>query len=603
MPAANILEFVVAMAACGALLLVLGLPVRWTLFQGRPDRFGLETIVMGGAVFGVFAWWWSSFGVGGMRRGMPVLLVLDAIALVTAGVRARPWTRLNPRAVLAPLTLLAMTVALFAVHVPGFFTHDDVGPVSVGNNDQPFYAMNAGHLLRAGFEDPSSVTTWDLGTEGKKDVVGAFLLLAGVEAATGVPIWLLTEASLGFGLFLIMAALAQLMGRLGVGGRVAGVTVALLAVLSSTFFYSILNGYVGWALTLGPVVLLLALAVELTDVDDAADRRRVVLLTALAATWGYVVYPHVVFFFLPVAMGVVLARALGKGMSLRAMGAAASALLAAFVLPALVIPDRFVISVHRTFLLDGTAAGWPLGRVRLAQWLGVARFPDPPTGQEAAIFGGPGLLRRVAVVAGALVVLVLAAVAVMAVLRLVRPGPDRGDWLALAGLIVGPIVLYDLLFRRYGELYQAWKSATYLQPVVVAALATAGRRLFRQARVPVLVAAAVACLFAVLTVATARPGDNVIALGLTDDHRRLAGLVDRFDIQAVNIDVAPGPTSYWDAMWAMHFMGDATAYPQSQTYVPTAPPEADWTLRTTDMPQPPGTERHVFGRFVLDHRS
>lgn len=56
--------------------------MRWWLGRGRPDPFGIETMAMGAGVFAAFTWWWGHFGSGGLRRGMPVLLLLDPVALV-----------------------------------------------------------------------------------------------------------------------------------------------------------------------------------------------------------------------------------------------------------------------------------------------------------------------------------------------------------------------------------------------------------------------------------------------------------------------------------------------------------------------------------------
>lgn len=608
----GLITFGTLVVACVSFLALLGLPFRWFFFADRPDPFAVETTAAGGAVFGVFAWHWSTFGSGGMQRGMPGLVVVAVVALVAGGVRTRrlrpPGLRRAASAAAPPLVFLLASLGLFAVHFPGFFTQDEVGPVSAGNNDLPFYALNAGHLERHPFDGPSPVVTYELGKEAKTDVAGGFLFLAGMDAVTGVEEWRYSAVALAFGLFLLMGALAHLVRRLGIGAISVQGGIAILAVASGTFFYSMLHGYVAYALTLGPMVLLLAVGLELADTPSWAERRGPLLVGSLTATWVYVVYPHVTFFFVPLLLAMVVAWRLGRsadvGQWLRSTVEAGAAAMAMFVLPVLVIPDRVVISVQRTLALDATTAGWPLGRVRLAQWLGLVHFPDGPTGRAVSVFGG--LVHNVVLMAYVVLLVLAAAVVVGVLLRTLRPGRTRAERLTLLVALTLPVALYEVLHLRYGELYQAWKAVTYLQPVVVAGVLVVAWQLLCMAvgddrRLRALGGALCAGAVAVATIGVAKPHRNVLNLRLTDEHRDLGSLTRRFGMDSLNVELTAG-APVWDGMWAMYFVGGITFHLQSDSYVAKSPPMSSWTLRSPGSAVTPGATRYVLNsRFVLDH--
>ena len=615
--AAGLLTFCALVAACGALLVALGLPLRWRFMPDRADPFLVQTAVLGGAVFSAFAWNWARFGTGGMHRGMPLLLAADAVALVAVGLRGGTLQAIRGRVrvptvvrTVAPVLLVIVAVALlFALHFPGLFTHDDVVPLSGGNNDLPLYALNSEHLAHAGFDDPAHIGTYRLGKYAQKDVAGGFLFVAAAHAVTGVEEWRLVMPMLAFGVVLLVAALAELVRRCGVRSLWAGATIGLLAVASGTFFYNMVHGFVAYALTLGPMVLLLAVAIELSDDPSPGERRVLLLLGVATATWVYAVYPHVAFFFVPVLGAAVVVRRLGRSGSVREWVSTSVAALTAtalsFVLPLVLIPDRVFLSVKRTFRLGGGNAGWSLGRVRLPQWLGVSRFPTEPTGHDPTVIHG-GWLRFFTVLA---VMALLAAVAVVIVavfMRLMRPGEQRARWLTLLLLVALPIALYEVLFIRYGELYQAWKSATYLQPVVVAAILAIGWHLLRLATTRALVsgtaAMATALLFLLVIVASSRPYEARFGLQVTEGHRALAALPEQYRFDRVNFDLlVESGTVIWDSLWAMYFIQDAFVYPLSHAYAPVSKPKSPWTLRSPESPLPPGVTRHQLeGRFVLD---
>lgn len=608
----GVFTFALLVGLCVGFLAVLGLPLRWWLAPGRPDPYLVETTAMGGAVFGAFAWYWCTFGTGGLRRGMPFLGLLLVAAVLVVGVRNRRWRppglRRAVAAVAAPLVLLSITIGLFGVHLPGFYTQDELGPVSAGNNDLPFYALNGSFLERHRFDEPSPVTTYDLGGVGRTDVAGGFLFLAGVDAATGLEEWRIAAAVMGLGVFLLLGALAQLMGRFRVGGRGAQTMIAGLAVMSGTFFYNVLHGYVAFALTLGPTVLLLALAIEVAEGGSWQERRLPVVIGALATAWVYVVYPHVAFFFVPLLVATVVAWRLGRSADARewlcSSIAAGSATMAMLVLPVLLIPDRTVISVGRLFALEATTAGWSVGRVRLAQWLGLAHFPDGATGRGLSLFGSR--LEIIVLAAQVVLVVLAAAVVVGALVRALGPSRRRAEWLTLLVMAALPLALYELLHLRYGELYQAWKAMTYVQPLFVAVLLAVAWRLLRMAtpgpaRRAATAGFAAAAVFAVATIGAAKPHRNVLNLRVTDEHRELKALTGRFGMKDLNIELTDG-APVWDGMWAMYFVGGITFYAQSDTYVAKTAPVSPWTLRSAASVKPPHVTRHDLNRrFVLDH--
>lgn len=601
-------------AVCAGFLLVIGFPVRWWIAPSRLDRFGVETMLVGAGVFTAFAWHWSQWGSGGLRRGMPILGMLVVTAWVATFLRSaalrRAVVRLRPRAVLAalapPLALLVVTVGLYGLHFPDIYGGDAVVPMSAGNNDLAYYGMAGGHFERHGFDDGAHVVGLDLGGEAKVDVPGAFMFIGGVGAATGIDTWRLGMPVLAFGLFLLLAALAALARRVGACAPAVAVAIASLAVLSATFFYNMIHGFVAYGLTVAPVAFLAVLVMDLVDAQRAADRRAPLLIGGLATTWIYAVYPHVAFYFVPVLGVLVVVTSLGRSSDvpelLRSIAGGAVGLVGLFLLPLALIPQRVVISVQRTAALQEVTAGWALGRVRPGQWLGVARFPDEPVGVKVADLAGWDLVVVIAVVTLAIGI-AFAAIAALTV-RL-RPGPDRSRWLAVLCLTALPVGMYELMYARYGEMYQAWKAMTYVQPMVVTVvlvavwqllvLATGRHGAFRAAA-----GVAGAACFVVVTLAAARPTENTFPLRLTPEHRELAGLGERLGIDSINVDVR-GPLTIWDTWWVLHMLHDLRVYSTSPAYVVTTPPGSPWTVRRVESQVPAGATRHPFNKlFALD---
>lgn len=596
---------VLRLAAVAALLLYLGHPLRRLLLPRRPDGMGVEACVAGLAVLTGFGWYWSTFSRSGMRAGLPVLLLACAPLWVVVLARRSKGTGREVLSLVAPAVI---AVALFSLHNPQYFAHHAPGPVSFANNDVAFYNLAAQHLETAGFENHGKVTSEHLGRWTRRDITGTFLLMAGSAAVAGEEVWKMSVPVQTFSLTLTVAALAQFLRRLGGRGQWRWLAVAGIVGASGTFFYSLYQTFTAQLLAVAVTLALASMAFDIAaSADGRLDRRIVggqVALVALGEAALVMVYPHMAFLTVPVVIAFGVAWRLGASGSarsfLRTSVRSTVVILLGVMAAVLLLLPRYAVALRITTGIGDAVAGWPLGRVHLAQMLGLASFPDPPSYRPvSSLAPGPN-----GVVAIALVVAATAFVA--AAVRRHPPGPARARLVSLAAAGILPIVVYAVLRLRYGETYQAWKGALFFQPLAPASLLAASllaATFAQRRRGPVaakLAAAGLLVVWSAATVAAATPWRNRPSLTVSDDLRGLAGVGERFRLTSVNVDIE-GPLQYWGTMWAAYFLDGVAVHPLNETYLAPSPPRSEWTLRLDGAPVPAGAQRRVVnGTFVLD---
>jgi hypothetical protein len=323
------------------------------------------------------------------------------------------------------------------------------GLAAIGNNDLPNYILVAENTAYAGFRNSNHLANRNLGALSRDgSYIGATSLINFVSAATGLPVWQATFATMGVAVGLLVVALWALGKAVWPKARyaIAGpVIVACLAGFSSfTYGHFFLAGVLG----LASVATSLAGATLMARQPGLEG----FVLFAAGGALGIYCYGHLglpVLLMLP--FWAVLSAALGDERSRRMLAEVAA---------------RSVAAVLVALLLSGLTLGTAFNLVK-AQSQVTAGWTIPVLSSPTALLWPMGIGYETSwqnVVASWVVVLAVAVVGLVAAWRRALRLPVRlaAGLLSASSLVVlGVVVVYG------PEHYQTWKMEAFLLPIVV----------------------------------------------------------------------------------------------------------------------------------------
>jgi hypothetical protein len=585
----SLIKLVVLAVATLVPLYAVGAPLRMLILgrRSRPDHVAL-TPLLGLGVLQLLSFLWATHSAHGLRV---LMLALPALGLLTmVGVAAvEAWRR---RALPTPkvptwlpigLLLFAATTGLFVFHHRAMFDHGRMTVVSLGNNDISNYAAEGDHLRVAGLHQTGPVLASDFGAQARRDVFGAYAFITLGTSVTGRPAWRMEMPALLAALFLCVQAMYWMVRRFSTVGRLAAVLIALAACTTYASVYVQGEYFLSQVIGMAVAGALLLLAIEGVETADWRVTARTGGAAACLGLCLMFTYPHMLFLSVPIVVGIAclatLRRPLLARRSLELFARGGAIAVTAIVIPWALSPARFVLSLHRTFTLSNSDAGWPLPLMTPAETIGFQRHWNAghAVGEWAA--------------SAAVLIIPLALAAWLWRGRKARTAP-------YAACLAVVAASYEVVYLRYGFSYSQWKWITFFQPlyivsaavpVVTAVLVLGGRR---RALRPVAVALSILLPGALLAVdaANARVTSRkelVLASSITE----LQSALGRRRITSLNINVQP----YWETMWSSYFAilgGVRSVTLQAPSYYPTAVADAEWTLRRADDARPllPGRE-------------
>lgn len=323
------------------------------------------------------------------------------------------------------------------------------GLATIGNADLPNYVLAAENTAQVGFRNLNHIANLDMGAISHGiTYIGATALINFASAATGLPTWQATFATMGVAVCLLAVALWALGRAVWPKARysVAGaVIVACLAGLSSyTYAHFFLAGVLGIA----------SVATSLAGATLLARKPGSQGLVELGAggALGVYSYGHLglpVLLMLP--LWAVLAAALGDEPGLSRLAHVAA---------------RSVVGMLAALLLSAVALGTALNLVK-SQSQVTAGWPLPVLSSPTALMWPLGIGHHtylLTVVASWAMVLAVAVVALVAAWRRgLRVSVRLATVLSCASslVVLGAIAIYG------PDRYQTWKLEAFLLPLVV----------------------------------------------------------------------------------------------------------------------------------------
>lgn len=622
----NLFAFVVKFGLLCLTLLYLGYPTRRLMNGGRKDPTGVETMLVGAALATGVGWYWSSWSGAGVRALLPWMLAVNlvpfVVCVILSGRLPSPALALDPstvgrRVVLTcgiAISLIAAVLVVFSIHYQSVFREPESTPLSIGNNDVASYALSAQHLLDHGFDDPGPFVGHSIGTAVKRDITGAFLFLALTSTVSFTDVREIEMVALVFALYTCAAGVAGLIMRMACVPWAAALGISVVATASSTVYYSAYHVFTAQLLAMGTALVMIRVAIDIAVVGHRRSWNKSIPLVGLLAVlgvWLVLDYPHMTFLTMPVVVLFGIMWCLGNSISIRDATVSSLRVAALIVLgllgTALLVPTRYVVAL-RIFDGIGTAvAGWPLGRLTFGQLLGLARFPNPPTGTAVPLTNSKSAF----VAAGSigLVVTACCVVVVISIFQRIPAGDRRARLLVHMGVLSLPIIMATFLYLHYGETYQGWKGAVYFQPLLPAAVLTLAwvgvKWLLPRAGgwTMVVLRMGIVGSWFIATLSSDAPWRKTEEkfLKVDRDLREVALLVTS-SVPELNLNIG-GSSPFWDNMWAGYFLNDKVLYPVAPSYIGQQPSGADWTLRLVI--DPPGHDEirvGTRGRFALDRR-
>jgi hypothetical protein len=585
----SLIKLVVLAGATLVPLYALGVPLRMLLLgrRSRPDHIAV-TPLLGLGVLQYVAFVWASHSDRGVRL---VLLAVPALGLLTvvglaaaAAIRRGTLPRVSmPTWLPIGLVLFAATAGLFAFQHQAMFDRGHMTVISLGNNDIANYAPEADHIRSSGLDEQGAIAGFNLGSRARDDVFGAYSFLTLGSVVTGKPAWRLEMPAMLAALFLCVQAMYWMVRRFSTLGRLSACLIALAACITFASVYVEAQYFLSQVIGMAVAGGLLMLALEGVG---ASDWRTTLRSAGAAACLGLCLmftYPHMLFLSVPLLVGIAFLAALRMPLwsrhSLELVGRAAAMAAVAVVVPLVLSPSRFAESLHRTFALSESTAGWSLPLMSPAEAIGFQRH------WNAGHAVGEWLAS-----AAVLVVPLLAA------LWLWRGRRGRaGPYVACLAVVAAS---YEVVYLRYGLSYSQWKWITFFQPLYIVAaavpVAAALLALGRWRRVLRPAALALSILVPAALVAVDIHNDRVMAKYEFIVEQTVADLqpaLRQRGIRALNINLKP----FWETMWASYFAtlaGTRRISIQSQSYYKTTPATEEWTLRRADDGRPlmPGRE-------------
>jgi hypothetical protein len=436
-------------------LLLFAPSMAWSL-----HRHSSAAIFAGGAALTLVAISATTFTAGLMGFGslgpLRFVAVLLGVALLWVLVRGTVLfrQRVGPLSIRSDWFALPLGLCLGVwVLVPPLLSLKEkgltFGLATIGNNDLPNYALIAENTANLGFRNSNHIANINLGAFARdSSYIGATALINFVSAATGLPTWQATFATMGVAVCLLAVALWALGKAVWPQARYAVAGAVIVACLTGLSSYTYAQFFLGGVLGLASVATSLAGATLLARKPGSQG---FVLLSAGGAL-GIYCYGHLglpVLLMLP--FWAVLAAALGDERSVRTL-ARVAARSAGAVLVALLLS---VVALGTAFSLvksqSQAEAGWPL----------------PVLSSTTALVWPMGITHQSSVqnlVASWAIVVAIAVVALVAAWRRGLRGSVRlATVLSSASffVVIGAMVIYG------PDRYQTWKMEAFLLPIVV----------------------------------------------------------------------------------------------------------------------------------------
>lgn len=325
------------------------------------------------------------------------------------------------------------------------------GLATIGNNDLPIYALIAENTADAGFRNSNHLANQNLGAFSRDvSYVGASALINFVSAATGLPAWQATFATMGVAVCLLAVAFWALGKAVWPKARYAVAGAVIVACLAGLPSYIYANFFLGGVLGLASVATSLAGATLLSRKPGSQG----FVLLAAGGSLGIYCYPV---FGLPALLllpfWAVLAAALGGARGRRKVAKLAARSVAA-VLVAVLLSAVSLQNALNIFKGQSTGtAGWPL----------------PALSSPTVLMWPMGIGHHTSlqnVVASWVIVLAVAVVALVAAWRRALRVSVRLAIVLLSAsslVVLGAVVIYG------PDRYQTWKMEAFLLPFVVMA--------------------------------------------------------------------------------------------------------------------------------------
>jgi hypothetical protein len=322
------------------------------------------------------------------------------------------------------------------------------GLATIGNADLPNYALIAENTANLGFRNSNHMGNGNLGTVARdSSYIGATALINFVSAATGLPTWQATFATMGVAVCLLAVALWALGNAVWPKARYAVAGAVIVACLAGLSSYTYAQFFLAGVLGLASVVTSLGGATLLARKPGPQG----FVLLAAGGALGIYCYGHMglpVLLMLP--FWAVLAAALGHERSLRTLvevaARSAAAMLFALLLSAVALPT----AVNLVKSQSQVTAGWPL----LALSSPTALVWPMGIGHDTSLQN---------LVASWAIVLV---VAVVAFVSAWRRGLRVSVRLAAVLSAASSLVVLGAIVKYGPDRYQTWKMEAFLLPIV-----------------------------------------------------------------------------------------------------------------------------------------
>ena len=435
-------------------LLLFGPSMAWGLYRDSSASIfaggaALTLVVISGVTFTAGL---MGFGSLGPLRFVAVLLgVVLLWVLVRGTVLFRQ--RVGPLSIRSDWFALPLGLCLGVwVLVPPLLSLKEKGLTfgfaTILNIDLPNYALVAENTANVGFRNSNHIANINLGAFARdSSYIGATALINFVSAATGLPTWQATFATMGVAVCLLAVALWALGNAVWPKARYAVAGAVIVACLTGLSSYTYAQFFLGGVLGLASVVTSLAGATLLARKPGSQG---FVLLSAGGAL-GIYCYGHMglpVLLMLP--FWAVLAAGLGDERSFRTLARvaarSATAVLFALLLSAVALPT----AVNLVKSQSQVTAGWPLPALSSTTSL----VWPMAIGHQSSVQN---------LVASWAIVLVIAVVALVAAWRRALRVSVRLAAVLLSAsslVVLGAIVLYG------PDRYQTWKMEAFLLPIV-----------------------------------------------------------------------------------------------------------------------------------------
>ena len=377
-------EYVAAGLAGYLLLFYLGWPLWTALAPSRcPISVSLGAPLVGLAALQVISWYWLDNSGLGWSTGFPLLLGVNAVAIIACFVWKRPTLRIDRSfafSVLAVVAVIVATSALFVSHFDNVVTRgDQLEGASSNSPDTPAYAVISRFVHDHDFSTFGPIAGYDIGKFAREDVFGVFPLVDGTATVAGIGDWQALLPSILVAMLLVVLAIRDLANCLFPNSRTRAAVVALVASASFLFAYIQGLGYLSQLLAMPIAVALATVYFGVIGQSKKSEFFRSIALVGLLDIVLAVTYPHMLFLAQPVLVGAALVATIGPGWAVRARRVLVVA-AGGVIVAAIVIPQRFSIAFSKfQSLAKDQTSGFPLAAFTPFQLLGFQRTLTVPS--------------------------------------------------------------------------------------------------------------------------------------------------------------------------------------------------------------------------------